>query len=491
MHSRNQVRHGSVGARLVGVALGIALLLPAGCGGSDTKTRTVQVAPIVVIQPIPRQVGDVTIDYTLLDPNGGSADIVVETSTDGGAIYALATQGFGGDGTTGLPSSVSGINYTYVWDSMTDIGSGAFPQVKIRITPSDMTGLDGLPAVSPNTIVGNDAPWLQVQTVPDSSGLVAVAYTLFDSTADKCSITVEFSTDGGVSFSLATIPGGATANLAAGSAGINHILAWNSLADIGSTSASTVVLQITPADAFDTGMPVMTNVFSVQNNSIPVAFMLPVPRQDGDVAVDFLLLDLDSDPIDILVEYSIDLGITFWVATLTPSSITTGLASSPTGSAHSIDWDSAADIGTGAMTAIIRVTPSDGASTGIPAETPPFIVGNDAPEIWGIPITGPEGGWVLIEFTLVDTTSDPVDVDCRFTTDGWVTDAACSRIIGPIIDAPSAPFPGVIHQVMWDSLFDLGLGTFNVELRFTPCDDETGIVECGLPILYGAFPVTN
>ena len=43
----------------------------------------------------------------------------------------------------------------------------------------------------------------------------------------------------------------------------------------------------------------------------------------------------------------------------------------------------------------------------------------------------------------------------------------------------------------WDSVVDLGLGTISAEVRMIPCDDATGILECGVPDSTGIFQVSN
>jgi hypothetical protein len=55
--------------------------------------------------------------------------------------------------------------------------------------------------------VGNDPPEAALDSAPilDSSGFVPVTYTLYDSTSDVCTLTVEFSTDGGTTFDPAAV----------------------------------------------------------------------------------------------------------------------------------------------------------------------------------------------------------------------------------------------------------------------------------------------
>ena len=83
---------------------------------------------------MPRQIGDVRIDYTLQDGDTDPTDILVDYSTDSGSNFLPATEAeVGSDGTMALGTSASGIAYKFVWDSLTDLGAGVFNDVLVRI----------------------------------------------------------------------------------------------------------------------------------------------------------------------------------------------------------------------------------------------------------------------------------------------------------------------------------------------------------------------
>ncbi|MCK4359757.1 MAG: hypothetical protein KAW92_13655, partial [Candidatus Cloacimonetes bacterium] len=92
------------------------------------------------------QSGDVSIEYTVSDPQSDLVDIAVQW-----AYYRVnhwewhdATMGTGGEGTTGLTTSPGGVSHTYVWNSRADAGFVENASVKIKITPSDpAVGLAG------------------------------------------------------------------------------------------------------------------------------------------------------------------------------------------------------------------------------------------------------------------------------------------------------------------------------------------------------------
>jgi len=104
-----------------------------------TEEEPVETSALVVevTTPTSPQYADVTIEYLLLDDRVPTlnGDMTVEYSIDGGA-FGEATEVSGGEGVTDLASSASGTAHTFVWDTMTDLGTGLF-DVVIRITPYD------------------------------------------------------------------------------------------------------------------------------------------------------------------------------------------------------------------------------------------------------------------------------------------------------------------------------------------------------------------
>jgi len=95
-------------------------------------------APSVdITDPTTTQSGNVTITYTLTDANSDTCSITVQFSEDGGSSFSSATEGTGGDGTSGLSSSPTGTEHTFVWDTNTDIGIDDQSDIQIKITPHD------------------------------------------------------------------------------------------------------------------------------------------------------------------------------------------------------------------------------------------------------------------------------------------------------------------------------------------------------------------
>ncbi len=107
---------------------------------ADDNQGQLNNAPIVEITtPNLVQIGQVAIDYTLVDAESDLSSITVEYSINGGSTYMALTHGSGGDGTTGLISSPDGESHTFIWDSVADLGQTSHDNIRIRISGNDGT----------------------------------------------------------------------------------------------------------------------------------------------------------------------------------------------------------------------------------------------------------------------------------------------------------------------------------------------------------------
>ena len=110
----------------------------------------------VVATPGGTQMGDVPINYDLIDADLDLVGITVEFSTDAGAAWAPGTESIDplSEGTVGLSSSPDpGTPHVFVWDSLADMGPTASGLVRIRITPDD--GVPGTAGTTANFTVNN------------------------------------------------------------------------------------------------------------------------------------------------------------------------------------------------------------------------------------------------------------------------------------------------------------------------------------------------
>ena len=202
---------------------------------------------------------------------GGAGSLAITTATlpDGtvGQVYSLALAAKGGQ-------------TPYTWT----VSAGSPPSGIALATDGTLSGVPTLAGTSTFTVRVTDAGVparsatraLDLTVLPSSGntppvlgpcfilatqrGLVDICYDLIDIESDPVTLTVEHSTDGGATFSLATGgPGGAGLGpLASSPTGTRHLYVWDSGADLPAF-VGTVDVRLTPADA-QPGAPATVSV---------------------------------------------------------------------------------------------------------------------------------------------------------------------------------------------------------------------------------------
>lgn len=204
-----------------------------------------------------------------------------------------------------------------------------------------------------------------------AGGNVTVSFLVIDRELEPVDTTVEFSTDGGVTFVPATLvtPGDALNLASAWSPGRAHSVQWDSVADgLAISGQISVRVKVTPSDASNpSGTPGITAPFILDNtafNQPPTAgIVTPGGVQFGNVPVDYTLTDAEGNDCSVVVEYTANNGTNWYTATRRQiGEGLTGLSSSPSGEAHLFIWDSVADnvaLSGQIDTVKVRVTPTD------------------------------------------------------------------------------------------------------------------------------------
>lgn len=212
---------------------------------SSTTTRTTP-APTTSstrTQPNPVVSGNVLVPYTLVDAQSQPHSVAVDYSTDGGVSWKACTQGQGGDPTTGLASSPTGVPHTYAWDTLKDLGATLVPNVLARVTPSGQSA-----ASSPAFDVDNRALAAPTANVtfdrgPYLQGTTHTSVTVVWRTTQPTDTVVEYAP--GSSFTAAQKAGNPAASetthavtitgLTAGQKYVYHILTAGQVATYPST----------------------------------------------------------------------------------------------------------------------------------------------------------------------------------------------------------------------------------------------------------------
>lgn len=467
--------------------------LPGGIGTPVTTSAQVDNVgnrpPVATVAtPARTAAGDVTISFTVADPDGDAVDVAVAFAFEGSGSFTLATPGPGGSGTTGLPATASPTAYTFVWDADGQLPGMLPARVRVRVTPSD-AGPAGAAAESGLFVVGNTAPATAFTSAfPGTQrGAIEVPFTLEDAESDPAAVSLAFSTNGGGSFTPA-LTAGATSGLGTGGPGAPaaRTIFWRSDLDLPSAAGTPVVLRLSANDGLAGGAGAPATAAATVDNAVglpPSVVVGDVPRTaTGFATIPHTLFDADSPSATIAVHFSLD-GVNFDPADEGPGGDGLGpLGASASGAPHTFVWDYGTALGTGARAGVIfRVTPSDAGGPGAPAFSAPLSIGNDAPVILTgaaepIAIGGPERP--AIRFTLADASADLCSVTATYSFDGidFFEIPPAQIVAGSLSGLPATP-TGRVFDFAWDAAQALGgPPPSDVFVRLVPSDPfATGV----------------
>jgi hypothetical protein len=438
--------------------------------GEPYTTATFQVdnsdAPTIALTPITEeQTAYVMVEYRISDREGDPVILTPEWSPDGGATWHEATITALSD--IGQPEGIRPDGYagSLEWNSKHDTDLVDLETVTFRITPADNDV--GEPAVTgPFRLDNSDVPTIALVTPEgEQTDDIVIAYTISDREGDPIDIEPEFSRDRGATWEPATVTG-RTETIAA--LDYSASMVWNSKSDTDMLDLFEVQFRLTPSDN-DTGEPVSTGVFQVDNSDIPSIVLTDITEeQTVDVTIRYQISDREGDPVSLVPEYSIDGGAT-WKEAVVTGTITKIPSSSYSGS---LVWNSKSNIDTlDSTTVVFRLTPADN-DTGTSDVTAPFQVDNsDPPTIKLTDLTEEQTEDVVIAYQIADREGDPVSLTCEYSPDGGATWKPAA-VTGQTEAIASSGYSG---NIVWNSVLDVDmLDLFEVQFRITPADNDTG-----------------
>lgn len=288
------------------------------------------------------------------------------------------------DGVINLSADADANEFTFVWDTLTDLG-GTYTDTSVYIR---VRGRDTNSRWSPY-ITTQAFSVLMLPTVTISSPTASVVegypvYVEYSIASNLPSVVfaiqANYSTDGGSNWSTATALTAdplhdGVSGLAAGAS----TFVWNSSTDLGNSySGSTVVFRIRANNSYGYGEWGSSDVFKL--SMLPVAAIsspLATDELGSPIYVEYSLTTYRASPVvmSITAQFSDD-GSTW--ATATPDTgdpLHDGLTGFVTGS-YTFVWDSATDLGTNfqGSTVYVRLLPNDGTNNGLYATSLAFTV---------------------------------------------------------------------------------------------------------------------
>jgi len=266
----------------------------------------------------------VRLGFRAAGSGGAFVDLELTVGTVGGEVIDTNLQG--------LPTSAAGETIHKLWDFAAQLGTTAHAVEVVASVP-------GL-AMNDSFVVGNDAPVVTPIHEPglEVSGIVPIAFTVSDTSADVVDILVEFDIVGDADgFRPARpamappLPGedpdptpaatpddptlvGLESDLP-GSQGSTRTFFWDTnfpgadgLDQLHELELP-VVLRFSATDRVNLGDPTALDSFVVDNNDSPImqirnGLLIADPDQVGDVVIPFSVSDLEGDPVEVVFQWT-------------------------------------------------------------------------------------------------------------------------------------------------------------------------------------------
>ncbi|MCI0497241.1 MAG: right-handed parallel beta-helix repeat-containing protein [Thermoplasmata archaeon] len=444
--------------------------------------------PTVEVDPLSGELnGQIFIFFNLTDAEENRCHIYAEYDYNGST--SKATLGTGGNTSTSMISSSTGWAYMLHWRSTDDI-PGVDDEITFRIIASDGAGDDDNGTADEMTldIDNNEVPDVKVQaSSEEKTGIVILKFDLLDEESDKCTVAISFKRSGDDDFTEASVNLSSITPISSSPTGVRHEVAWDTIADIGTTEDTAIVIKVAVSDA-DPGLIDSSKSFHVDNDEDPPTIeSVTLPDGDiyGDVDVVFVIADEQSAYCSLYIKYRIGEQSVKSVEFDSPwgsGNPLTGLETSPEGEEYNFTWHTVDNLGKVKVEDIVLILePYDGPQVpdqGEVFETDPFVIRNDyyLPHIVSLDVTGYRED-IAIDYTLADLEEDEAELKVQYSIDaGENWEAATMGEGGDGKEDLATSEEGIAHVFIWDSYADLpDVNYDDILLRLQPFNSgETG-----------------
>lgn len=310
------------GALALGLALA-AFLASCGAGtaaivdGSASDSSSGNAPTTVGALAVPTaRTSPATVSFALSDPDSDFARVRLRYLSPG------ATLDQGIDlillGNSPLERVPTNTVTTFAWDFAAQLGSTAFtPGLEVVVTVNGQDDFDSLG----NTAlvdVGNDRPGILEVTVPAPTvevfGPIAIPIVVRDPAGDPLDLAIEFEhpVAGWLRArpaGLASTPAFAMEDVPSDADGLATTFVWDSAFDLPTADAQ-VRLRIAAYDGLLTTDDFQTPAFHIDNNDPPsvrlldASLVISEDQREG-LAVPFVVTDVESDPIEVVVQWQV------------------------------------------------------------------------------------------------------------------------------------------------------------------------------------------
>ncbi|MBI2475072.1 exo-alpha-sialidase [Candidatus Uhrbacteria bacterium] len=406
------------------------------------------------------------IEYIGTDTQNDTNNLTTfEYSTDGSSWNVMTEKsGVGSDGTSGLIFTSSGAAFTFGWDIAADLPNTGDQTVYVRLQSTDTLANSNMATSSAFAVdtLGPVISNIQISQAPGTN-IMTFTYDLSDSTAANNTVTLQISSDAGLTWTVPTTS--ATGDVGSGvSSGLARSITWNAGVDFDNQENSTMQIRLQGTDVYDNSGAISTSSnFTVDTKSPVVSGVSAVQVDDSkNVQVNYTLSDLSSG--GLLVEFSIssDNGTTWTVPAVTYSG---DVGSGQTTGAKQFVWNAGADFDDEYQDDMkVRVRARDYfANQGVYTSSSVFEVDTRASVVSDVSAVQNTGArTVNIAYDLTDDTSSNLNVEFEVSEDNGISwTIAHSSSTGNV---GSGQTTGAGKIIVWDAGTDFD-GQFQTDMK--------------------------
>ncbi|MFQ6675523.1 MAG: right-handed parallel beta-helix repeat-containing protein, partial [Fidelibacterota bacterium] len=367
-------------------------------------------------------------------------DSVKTDSTDGATTYLLVE--------TPLPEG----DHTWFVTAVDSAGHG-------RVSSQVWT-------MNVNMSAGGTFVSVALETPGEKSGDVTLEYSLFDESTGSVSLLAEYSTDGGTTWSPASVTGD-TSDIPP--SGYDGFLVWNSATDLPDREEKNVRVMLTLSTSTGSGWKDTTGVFTVDNyhfHSIDISLAESLPEYTGTVSVTYGLTDTTLDLLTIVPFYTVN--DREWRPATILGEVEDLDSSRYDGT---LVWDSGTDLAGEDIEGVrLKFVPTDGWKDGDADSTKAFHLDNNGiPSVVVSELEGEQTGDIPVQYVLSDNEGDTLDIRLHYSVDGGPGWRRAS------LSGDTTGITDYTGSVVWHSGEDLpGQDIEAVQLRLVPADRDVG-----------------
>ncbi|MBC8395356.1 MAG: right-handed parallel beta-helix repeat-containing protein, partial [Candidatus Marinimicrobia bacterium] len=405
---------------------------------------------ILLTQIETEQNNEVEISFNTTDPEDDDLEYLYQYSVDNIEFIT--------------PSILNSNDSSITWDSSTDLTDfNGDVYFSIKVSDNDVGQADTI-SFSLDNYQGHIGNLLEI--VEEQTWDIEVNYELIDITSDTLDISLFYSLDG-LEWSIATVEG-IIENLSVDE--YTGSIIWHSGEDIPGIDNEELKLKLSISDGWEENESPAIEIH-IDNNEAPSTEIVGI---SGEVSgtVPFMLrrVDEEDDALTYFIDYSID-GQSSWLPASIGSgrSIQNGRVRVALEDTISLNWLTLTDIPNNDISSVYLRAVLEDNDQGLPAISEELSVDNYHSQSISInTLTGEQTGDISIEYTLVDTTEDGLNILAEYSLDNgdnWLNPATT----GETTDIMSSDYSGAI---VWHSMTDLqGVDISSVQFRITPSDN--------------------